>query len=386
MPGSISTKGDRLHFTGLKCACGNAHQAPTLDLYIGANMASKLPGSIKKRELGKKTVLITDQSAYDAAGRDLMQALRKAGFEVTLALLSRPVADERSLGEAMLAMRMDTEFFIGAGGMEVVNVTRAAAAQTERPYALLATQPSGCGFLSQEAQMALKGEAMSLPAVAPELVAFDLDALMNAPTVSFAEGLLDLAACHLARADWAALKLLRDDAYCPLCADLAVQASERAFATIDEIAAKSELGARTLAESLLMAGVAAFVSGGPRPIASAAQCLARRMALSGEAAYPAALAGAVVGLLDAYRAFDPEKNPSSGGDPEALGALKSRRAGLKQVMGRLPSGEVVADAVRKIAPELSFATPPLEPPRADTAAACGGLLDYALLAGCPPVS
>ena len=135
-----------------------------------------------------------------------------------------------------------------------------------------------------------------------------------------------------------------------------------------------------------MAGVAAFVSGGPRPIASAAQCLARRMALSGEAAYPAALAGAVVGLLDAYRAFDPEKNPCSGGDPEALGELKSRRAGLKQVMGRLPSGEVVADAVRKIALELSFTTPPLELPRADTAAACGGLLDYALLAGCPPVS
>jgi hypothetical protein len=304
----------------------------------------------------------------------------------TLALLSRPVADERSLGEAMLAMRMDTEFFVGAGGMEVVSVTRAAAAQTERPYALLATRPSGCGFLSQEAQMALKGEAMALPAVAPELIAFDLGALMNAPPESFAEGLLDLAACHLARADWAALKLLRDDAYCPLSADLAVQAAERAFAAIGEIAAKSESGVRTLAESLLMAGVAAFVSGGSRPVSSAAQCLARRMALAGEADYPAALAGAVIGLLDAYRAFDPEKGPCSGGDPEALKALKARRAGLRQVLERLPSGEAVASAVRKVAPELSFAAPALNPPRVDGAAACGGLWDYAALAGCPQVS
>jgi glycerol dehydrogenase-like iron-containing ADH family enzyme len=386
MTASISTKGDRLHFTGLKCACGNAHQAPTQDLYIGADMALKFPGYVKKRELGRKAVLISDQAAYDAAGRALLQALRKAGFEVTLTLLSRPVADERSLGEAMLAMRMDTEFFIGAGGMEVANVTRAAAAQTERPYALLATSPSGCGFLSQEAQMALKGEAMALPAVAPELIAFDLGALQDAPPECFAEGLLDLAACHLARADWAAMKLLRDDAYCPLCADLSVQAAERAFAAIDEIAAKSEPGVRTLAESLLMAGVAAFVSGGSRPVSSAAQCLARRMALSGEADYPAALAGAVTGLLGAYRAFDPEKSACSGGDPEALGALKSRRAGLKQVLERLPSGEAVAAAVQRVAPELSFAASALEPPRADGAAACGGLWDFAKLAGCFPVS
>ena len=380
---SISTKGDRIHFTGLKCACGNAHQAPTQDLYIGPDMASKLPGYLKKRELGRKSVLIADQAAYDAAGRALLQALRKQGFEVTLALLSRPLADERSLGEAMLAMRMDTEFFIGVGGAGAANVTRAAAAQTERPYALVATRPSGCGFLSQEAQMALKGEPMTLPAVAPELVAIDLGALADAPPESFAEGLADLAACHLARADWAAMKLIRDDGYCPLCADLAAQAAERAFAAAGEIAARSEGGLKALAESLLMAGVAATVSGGSRPVSSAAQCLARRAALPGEAGYPAALAGAVVSLLDAYRAFDPDKIPASGGDPEALKALKDRRAGLRQVLGRLPSGEKIAAALRQVAPELELFVPAHDMPRANSAADCGGLWEYARLAGCP---
>lgn len=381
MPVSISTKGDRLRFTGLKCACGNAHQAPTQDLYIGADMALKLPDCIKNRGLGRKTVLISDQSGYDAAGRALLQALRQADFEVTLALLSRPLADERSLGETMLAMRMDTECFVGAGGVEVAAVTRAAAAQTERPCALLATRPSGCSFLSREAQMALKGEAMTLPSVAPEVVAFDLRALMDAPPESCAQGLLELAACHLARADWAAMMLLRNDAYCPLCADLSVQAAERAFAAVDAIAARSEGGVRALAESLLAAGVAAFVSGGSRPVSSAAQWLARRAALSGEADYPSALAGAVIGLLDAYRAFDPEKNPSSGGEPEARGTLKARRAALRQALDRLPEGRAIAAAIRQVAPELSIAAPAFSSQRAD--AACGGLWDYAMLAGCP---
>jgi glycerol-1-phosphate dehydrogenase [NAD(P)+] len=385
MPVSIAYKSDQVHFRGLKCACGEAHHAPTQDFFIGADMAQKLPRAIKKRELGIKAVLICDQEAADAAGRALLDAFRKEGFQVTLAVLTRTLADERSLGEAMLAMRMDTEFFVGAGGEEAANVTRTAAALTERPYALLATRPSGCGFLSQEAQMTLKGEPMALPAVAPEVVAFDLGALTAAPPESFAQGMLDLAACHLARADWAAMKLLRGDAYCPLSADLAVEAWDRALAASDEIAARSEQGARKLAESLLMAGVASFVSGGTRPVSSLAQCLARRMALSGEAAYPAALLGAVTQLLHAYRGFDPEA-PCADGDPAAKGALAARREGLRQVLDRLPSGEVVSDAIRKAAPELEAAVLSTAVPRADGVSACQGLWDFAALAGCPPVS
>ena len=386
MPVSIATKGDRVHFTGLKCACGLTHQAPTQDLFIGTDMARKLPKYVKKRELGRKMVLIADQAGYDAAGRAALEAFRKEGFEVTLALLTYPLADERALGEAMLAMRMDTELFVGVGGDQIASVTRAAAAQTERPYVLLATQPSGCGFLSQESQMSLKGEPMTLPAVAPEVVAFDLGALLEAPPEAYAQGLTDLAACHLARADWAALRLLREDTYCPLCADLAVEASERAFTAIDAIAERGEEGARKLSESLLMAGVAAFVSGGSRPVASQAQCLARRMALSDGVPYPAALAGAVASLLDAYRAFDPASRPCTGGDPAALAVLEARRFGLKQVLDRLPAGAAVAAAIRKVAPELPEAIPPLHPQRAEKIAACEGLLDFAALAGCPAVS
>ncbi len=386
MPVSIATKGDRLHFSGLKCACGEPHQAPTQDLFIGSDMALKLPRYVKKRELGDRAVLIADQAAYDAAGRAALEAFRKAGFEVTLALLSRPLADERALGEVMLTMRMDTEFFIGVGADPVANVTRAAAAQTERPYVLLGTQPSGCGFLSQEAQMSMKGEPMTLPAVAPEVVAFDLGSMCDAPPEAYAQGLADLAACHLARADWAAMKLLRDDAYCTLCADLAVEAAERAFANLDLIASRSEEGARKLAESLLMAGVAAYVSGGARPVTSFAQRLAQRLSLAGEATYPAALAGAVQDLLNAYRAFDPEKAADGGSDHAALSVLQSRRAGLRQVLERLPSGDAFAAAIRKAAPDLIPVVPQLSAPSAANVAACGGLLDFAMLAGYPPVS
>lgn len=382
MPVSIAYKGNQVHFKGLKCGCGQPHRAPTQDFYIGADMAAKLPRCVKKRELGSKAVVVSDSEASDRLGRALLDAFRKEGFEVTLALLTRPLADERSLGEAMLAMRMDTEFFVAAGGEEAAAVARAAAALTERPYALLATRPSGKSYLSEVAQMALKGEAMALPAVAPELVAFDLDALTDAPPESFAQGILDLAACALERADWAAIKLLRGDAYCPLCADMAAEAAERALAAAEEIAGRSENGARILAESLMAAGVSALVSGGPRPV-SAAQALARKMALSGEASYPAALFGAVVALLNAYRSFDPD-SARPGGDKAAGEALSAHREGLRQILDRLPSGEAVAAAVQRIAPELTAAHPPLDLPRAGEIAACQSLMDFAALAGCAP--
>lgn len=385
MPVSLVMKGDRLQFSGLKCACGAVHQAPTQDLFIGMDMARKLPRAIKKRDLGQKAVLIADQSGYDAAGRTAMEALRKEGFEVTLAMISGPCADERALGEAMLMMRMDTEFFLGVGAEAVANTARAVAAQTERPYALLATQPDGCGYLSNQSRMTLRGNPITLPAVAPEVIAFDLGALMEAPLEVYAQGLADLAACHLARADWAAMKLLRGDDYCPMCADLAVEAAERAFSAIESIAARGEDGARRMAESLLMAGVAAFVSGGARPVSSDAQRLARSASAISGVPYAEALAGAVPALLDAFRSFDPHAAANAGGDPAASAALQARREGLRQVLERLPAGEAVASAIRMAAPEFQAAALPLTPPRAAGIASCEGLLDFATLAGCPLV-
>ncbi len=379
MPVTLATKGDRVRFTGLKCACGSAHHAPTQDFLIGTDMAGKLPRYLKKREIGQKSVLIADQAGYDASGRAALEAMRKDGFEVTLSLLSAPIADERALGEVMLAMRMDTEFFLGIGSDAVANVARAAAAQTERPLALLVTRPDGCDTLAPEARMALRGEPMTLPAVSPEVVAFDLDALKNAPPEAYAQGLSDLAACHLARADWAAMRLLRGDDYCPLCADLAAEAADHALEAIDLISERSEEGARRMAESILMAGVAAVVSGGARPVSSDAQRIALRAAQGGEP-YAATLSGAVTRLLSAYRSFDP-----AGGDPNgdaaAGAALTAHRDGLRKVLERLPTGETVLAALRKAAPELPQASSPLALPRAASACDAESLLSFAALAG-----
>jgi hypothetical protein len=228
--------------------------------------------------------------------------------------------------------------------------------------------------------MALRGEPMILPAVAPEVLAFDLDALMSAPPESYAQGLSDLAACHLARADWAALRLLRGDAYCPLCADLAVEAAERAFQAVDLISQRGEEGARSMAESLLMASVAAFVSGGSRPVFSEAQRLARRLAQGGEP-YAAALTGAVTGLFAAYHAFDPEAEGSPDGDAAAKDALIAHRDGLRKVLDRLPTGESVLATIRRVAPDISPARIPLVPPRPASVDAAESLLSFARLAG-----
>ncbi len=119
-------------------------------------------------------MLVSDRAGFDASGARALAALRAEGFEVAPILLTQPLADERALGEVMLTMRMDTECFIGVGAEAVAAVTRAAAAQTERPAALVVTRPDGCGYLTREAPMLFRGEPVTLPAVAAEIVAFDL--------------------------------------------------------------------------------------------------------------------------------------------------------------------------------------------------------------------
>ena len=277
----------------------------------------------------------------------------------------------------MLAMRMDTEFFVGAGGEEVASVARAAAAQTERPYALLATRPSGtAAYLSRGGADVAEGRgdgAARRRAGAGRLRPGRAD--RRAAGKLYAQGLLDLTACTLARADWAAMKLLKGDAYCPLCADLAAEAAERAFAA----GGRNRRAERKGRED---PGGIAFDGGGRRGARLGRRAAGRLSgagagpedgAVSGSAPYPASLAGAVAALLNAYRAFDPDsalprRRPGRAGK---RCPLTGGRGSARCWTGSPPAKRLPA-AVQKVAPELTAAVPPLDPPRAAGIAACQG--------------
>jgi hypothetical protein len=150
------------------------------------------------------------------------------------------------------------------------------------------------------------------------------------------------------------------------------------------MAGRGEEGARALAESLLMAGVAAFVSGGGRPVSGAGAAHGAPRGAGGTG-YAGALCAAVPALLDASGATIRRALPKRMEAPPRGGVRwPPTKARLRQVLQRLPEGAAVAEAVFRVAPGLRAAPAPLcSTDVPGDIAACETLIDFAALAGCP---
>lgn len=253
------SRSQRLVVSGFTCTCPRDHHEPAQDVYLGAGLLGNLPAYIKKRELGKKLVLAADTNTYAAAGREAEAALKSAGFDVTVCLYegkTRLLPDEAAVGALLMTMGMDTEFFLAVGSGTITDIVRVVAAQTERPFACVATAPSTVGYIARAAWPLRGGERVRLGAVCPEIALCDLNVLAAAPKASFDAGLEEISRVLAANRDWAAGGA--DAPYCPEAGAIIGDAAEKALSLTDAVRARTPEGARSLSEALLLAGIASM--------------------------------------------------------------------------------------------------------------------------------
>lgn len=275
MPIKVGYRGHQLLMSAAQCACGARHNALTQDVFVDVGLSSKWPDLITRRELGRLCTLLTDADALPAA-EAIRDALASRGCAVTLCALDGdpPVPDERALGQALLAMSMETEFLLAVGGEAVADVARAVAAQTERPLAVAPTAPSSSTYVGLVAHLVHRDASRSIPSICPELVACDLEVMARAPKPLLLAGALDLVGKYQARLDWICAQ---DGKAPPLCDELAqavAGAANKALRRADELAVGDPAGVKALCESLMLCGMASVVFGGPRPVEGAEQWVA----------------------------------------------------------------------------------------------------------------
>lgn len=268
---TVGYKGNKLVLSGLKCDCPCNHNRPTQDIYVGTGLIEKLPQYIKKRELGNKCVLVADVTTYGVAGADVERVLKDAGFQVTTCVLEREghlEPDESAVGEVLMSMEMDTEFFVSVGSGTITDTTRTVAAQTERPFVCVGTAPSMDGYTSVVAPLVRKGVKIHVKAICPEIIVCDLDVLRTAPSQMFGAGVGDVLGKYIAKCDWVIGHIVNGEEYCPACGEMVIDAVNKLLDNVDEIAARTEKGTRVLIEALLLSGMTIMVVGHTRAVAS----------------------------------------------------------------------------------------------------------------------
>lgn len=329
------TKAHRLVLSGLDCDCGREHRPITQDIYMDRGILRHLPAILKRREVGGRALLVCDGNTDRAAGKRVEEILNAARVPLKKVVLERPghlLIDEAALGELLMGMPLDTEWFLGVGAGTVNGLCRLAAALTERPFVCVPTAPSTDSYPLGFGQALCKNQWVELRLNTPELVICDLDVLCAAPAPLRQAGFGRMLSAFLAQVDWLAAHLAQGEPLCPQCAAMPAQAAERLLAVTQAAGGEDEHWLRALMEALLVAGLAQDICFSCRPMASAAQVAAGKWLYPPQGALKAddGLAQGVAALLLWPRYLDfARRGPQEG-------PLKAHYAILQGAIAQLP--------------------------------------------------
>jgi glycerol-1-phosphate dehydrogenase [NAD(P)+] len=149
-------------------------------------------------------VIVADGRTFEAAGRDVLDAFRRAGRDGPETILLGPdvhaaIEDAEGL-RAALAPAEGIPVAVGSGTIN--DLTKLAAHRLGRPYMVVATAASMDGYTAFGASITAGGSKQTFDCPAPRAVLADLEVIARAPRGLNASGYADLLAKNVAGADW----------------------------------------------------------------------------------------------------------------------------------------------------------------------------------------
>ncbi len=260
---------DNSHLLGSSfvCSCGKEHEVPTRHLLYGENSYDLLRRTVDEIAPGAKVLVIADRRTYEAAGREVVDALPQSVSSVYIVEDSddeSPVADDvtkdRILEEAPVA-----DVYIAVGSGVINDLVKWVAFLRKRPYITIPTAASMNGYGSANVAAAINGLKVLFHADACKAVHVDPRVLVNAPFRLTTSGLGDVLAKSVSSADWRINKLLFGEYYCQFSVDLLKDLEPVYLNNPDGIKNKDPLAIRALFEALFYSSVAMTITGTSSP-------------------------------------------------------------------------------------------------------------------------
>lgn len=257
----------------LDCDCGQKHEIGIKRIIIQRGALERVAGYVQEAGYSEVT-LVADEKTYQAAGVKLRRELEAAQIKVSISVIrenamGEVAADEEAVVQLMLDTPITSEALLAVGAGTLHDIVRFVSHRTKRPFLSVPTAPSVDGFASVGAPLIVRGFKQTIPASAPEAIFADLALLADAPQAMIAAGFGDMLGKHTSLADWSLGRVLLDEHYCELSAQLTLEAVELCTAHLSEIAARTDLGLLKLMEGLLLSGLSMLLVGHSRPASGA---------------------------------------------------------------------------------------------------------------------
>ena len=214
-----------------KCVCGREHTLETRKVVVDYGALDRFEEYMQELGLtGRRTVV------YDTVIYKLTEGKHvKADQEIILE--SQGLRAEDTLIEDMMTKLDHPDVIVAFGAGTIMDFGRYPAYKLGIPFVAIPTLASSDGFTANICSAILNGQKKSTPMCAPALVVADLDIIKGAPKRLIASGINDILAKYISLADWKISKLVADEYYCPMVAELAEHALKLMRDAADKYAA-----------------------------------------------------------------------------------------------------------------------------------------------------
>ena len=214
------------------CRCGRDHELETKMVIVESGAIANFEKYMEQVGLADKRRAVV----YDTVIYKLTEGKHvKADQEIVLE--ANGLRAEDVLIEDMMKQLDHPEVIVAVGAGTIMDFGRYPAFKLGIPFVAIPTLASSDGFTANICSAILNGQKKSTPMCAPTLVVTDLDIIKGAPARLVASGINDILSKYISLVDWEISRIVANEYYCPMVAELAKEALDIMRKAADEYAA-----------------------------------------------------------------------------------------------------------------------------------------------------
>lgn len=217
-----------------KCVCGREHTLETRKVVVDYGALDRFEEYMQELGLTGKRAVVYDTVIYKLTEGKHVKA------DQEMVLEAQGLRAEDTLIEEMMTKLDHPDVIVAFGAGTIMDFGRYPAYKLGIPFVAIPTLASSDGFTANICSAILNGQKKSTPMCAPVLVVADLDIIKGAPKRLIASGINDILAKYISLADWRISKLVANEYYCPMVAELAEHALKLMRGAADKYAATGE--------------------------------------------------------------------------------------------------------------------------------------------------
>jgi glycerol-1-phosphate dehydrogenase [NAD(P)+] len=234
------------------------------EILVGHNTTSQIVGLCDRIGRGRSVLIVADKKTKKLSGDEIRKILTKADYQVSIQLVTAPSVNEvnRIIN---YSHKNKIDLLLGVGGGSVIDITKLAAFEANKPFISIPTSAAHDGIASPRASLKHSKGSVSKTAVSPLAILADTKIIHKAPYRMLASGCADVLSNISAVRDWELAHRLKGEEFSSHAAVLAKTAAQLLIENAADIRTYSEDSVWYAVKAMIVSGVAMSVAGNTRP-------------------------------------------------------------------------------------------------------------------------